>query len=76
MTRRKGKPDVREIVDRVEEITPETHDLAVQAVLRWAARNKNGPTVALDMCKSLGLDMRAALIRARVKRKAKDQCPR
>lgn len=68
MTKRRGKPDVRDVVDRVDEIPADIHDKAVRAILRWAARTNQGPTAALDMCKSLGLDLRAALIRSRASR--------
>lgn len=60
-----GKIDVRDITERVDEPTTEQNDLAVCAVLRWAIRTDAGPTAARDMCQLLGLDLLAALRRAR-----------
>lgn len=64
---RKGvaRTDVGDIAERVDEITDADNDNAVCAILRWAIRVKAGPTAALDQCNQLGLDLRAALIRAR-----------
>jgi Arc/MetJ family transcription regulator len=61
-----GKTDVRDIAERVEEITIDQNDRAVCAVLRSALRTGIGPTSAAQACAALGLDLRAALRRARI----------
>jgi hypothetical protein len=55
-----GKTDVRDVAERVAEITERDNDAAVRAVVRWALRVHIGPT-----CEILGLDLRGALTRAR-----------
>jgi hypothetical protein len=64
------KTDVRDIAERVDEITVDQNDQAVCAVLRWAWRTGAGPTAAAQACTTLGLDLRAALDRVRQARRA------
>ncbi len=64
------KTDVRDIAERVERITADQNDQAVCRVLRWALRTGAGPTAAAQVCATLGLDLRAALARARQTRPA------
>jgi hypothetical protein len=65
-----GKTDVRDVAGRVEETTDNDNDAAVCCVLRAATRSKTGPTAAVQACAALGLDLHAALIRARTNREA------
>lgn len=69
LRRKPRKTDVREIAERVDEISDHDNDAAVCAVLRWSIRAKAGPTAALETCQQLGLDLRAALRRARERRR-------
>ena len=70
LRKRPPKTDVRDIPDRVEKLSDKDNDMAVCAVLRWAIRTRSGPTAALRTCQQLGLDMRAALRRARERRRS------
>jgi hypothetical protein len=62
------KTDVRDVADRVDELTDAANDTAVCCVLRWAKRTNAGPTAAVHICSILGLDLRSALTRARTRR--------
>lgn len=61
------KTDVRDIAERVDDITVDQNDHAVCSVLRWALRTGAGPTAAAQVCATLGLDLRGALARARAR---------
>jgi hypothetical protein len=65
-----GKTDVRDVAERVEEISDDANDRAVCCVLRWAARTEAGPTAAVQACSTLGLDLLGALRRARAVNRA------
>jgi hypothetical protein len=59
------KTDVRDIADRVEQLSDADNDKGVCCVLHWATRTKAGPTAVVQACSALGLDLHAALVRAR-----------
>jgi hypothetical protein len=65
MTKGPRKADVRDVGGRVDEMTDLENDNAVCAVLRWAVRTKAGPSAALSVCQTVGVDLVAALRRAR-----------